>query len=63
MLKINVLIKDLPNSEFPKLLCLRMFISSLVLVLYRHQIAFPDVDLLEEDFLLNIWHEDNFKVV
>jgi hypothetical protein len=26
-----------------------MFISSLVLVLYRHQIAFPDVDLLEED--------------
>ena len=23
-----------------------MFISSLVLVLYRHQIAFPDVDLL-----------------
>jgi hypothetical protein len=40
-----------------------MFISSLVLVLYRLQIAFPDVDLLEEDFLLNIWQEDNIKVV
>jgi len=27
-----------------------MIIPSLVLLLYSHQIDFPDVDLLEEDF-------------